>query len=188
MPLVDVDWTPATGVHTAAAALGRTALLDWCIAVLTGRVVGADPSTPSLRWIGGAAAGTDEHRDYWARPTVAYWPRVWAARALRYEWEPDAERAVLAGLQDDAWRVREHCCALAGGHEIADAAATLAVLAATDQTLRVRRAAITALAEVGEVEQADAIRDALTDLVPAVRQTAEQALRRMSERLDRQLD
>ncbi|MGI8417074.1 MAG: HEAT repeat domain-containing protein [Nakamurella sp.] len=189
VPLVDDDWTPATGVHAAAAALGRQTLIDWCIDVLTGSALGVDPATPSLRWIGGAAAGTDEHRDYWAGPKVAYWPRVWAARALRYVWESDAEHAVLAGLRDEAWRVRERCCALAGTHEIADAAGRLAELTSeVDQTLRVRLAAITALAEVAEFEQADAISRAVTDPVPAMRQAAEQSLRRLSERLDRRLD
>lgn len=189
VPLVDDDWTPATGVHAAAAALGRQTLIDWCIDVLTCSASGADPSTPSLRWIGGAAAGTDEHRDYWASPKVAYWPRVWAARALRYVWESDAEHAVLAGLRDEAWRVREHCCALAGAHEIADAADRLADLASdVDQTLRVRLAAITALAEVAEFEQTEAIRDAVTDPAAAVREAAERALQRLSQRLDRPLD
>lgn len=182
-------WTPTSGVRAAERALGRTALVDWCVELLTGRVAGADPSTPSLRWIGGAAAGTDAHRDYWARPEMAYWPRVWAARALRYVWQPSCASAVVAGLDDAAWRVREHCCALAGAHEIADAADRLAALGSDiEQTPRVRAAAVKALAAVGEYEHAAAIKVALDDPEPAVREAAERALRLLADRLDRPLD
>lgn len=137
-PATEQDpWTPSAGVRAAEAALGRSVLIDWCLDLLTGRVPGADPTSPSLRWIGGDAAGTDLHRDHWARPDLDYWPRVWAARALRYVWEAVAEPAVIAGFDDPAWRVREHCCALAGSHQIADAADRLAALAdAAESALR----------------------------------------------------
>jgi HEAT repeat protein len=143
-----------------------------------------------LRWIGGDAAGTDAHRSYWARPDLDYWPRVWAARALRYVWAALAEPAVIVGLEDPAWRVREHCCALARSQQIAAAANRLAALADADveDTPRVRVAAIKALAVVGEYEHSEALRLALHDPERPVRDAAEGALLRLAERLDRPID
>jgi hypothetical protein len=46
-------------------------------------------------------------------PRQEYWFRVWAARGLLYVWIPTAEPAVLAGLHDPAWRVREMCAKVA---------------------------------------------------------------------------
>lgn len=128
-PHIDEAWTPARGVRAAERTLGRAELVDWCVGLLTGDIDGADPDTPSLRWIGGGAAGDGRNRTYWEHENHAYWPRVWAARALRYVWEPWAARAVIRGLDDPAWRVREHCCALVRVRELADAADRVAELA-----------------------------------------------------------
>lgn len=162
--------------------------MDWCRDLLAGRIECADPDTPSLRWIGGPPAGPDAERGGWSG-TVAYWPRVWAARALRYVWDPAAAADVLAGLRDSSWRVREHCAALVGRYEIAAAAEALCWLADadTEDTVRVRIAAVRALAEVAESEQVERLSTALHDPDPRVRSAAEQALRRTAARLDRPL-
>ncbi|WP_244248136.1 HEAT repeat domain-containing protein [Rathayibacter sp. VKM Ac-2801] len=38
-----------------------------------------------------------------------YWPELWGARALLYVWDDDAADAVIAGLANSSWRVREMC-------------------------------------------------------------------------------
>ncbi len=180
---------PSSGVLAAEDSLGHDVLVDWCLALLTGAAGGADRKTPSLRWIGGPAAGTDCDRHHWARSDLNYWPRVWAARALRYAWDDRAAGPVIAGLDDDAWRVREHCCAVVGLRELADAADRLAELTDPDQedAPRVRTAAVKALAQVGEFEHGDALQRAMIDPDRKVRDAADAALERLAERIDRPL-
>ncbi|MCM6764280.1 HEAT repeat domain-containing protein [Rathayibacter sp. ZW T2_19] len=38
-----------------------------------------------------------------------YWPELWGARALLYVWDDEAADAVVAGLANSSWRVREMC-------------------------------------------------------------------------------
>lgn len=188
-PTIDDGWRPASGVMAAQDALGHDVLIDWCIALLRRDVEGADPRTPSLRWIGGRAAGSDAERRYWARDDLTYWPRAWAARALRYVWDDSAARPVIDALADDAWRVREHCCTVVRLRELADAAEKVATLTdpRREATLRVRLAAVRALAVVGEFEHADALRQAIFDPEPRVSDAAGTAIRVLAERLDRNL-
>jgi hypothetical protein len=188
-PNIGDGWMPAFGVAAAEDALGHDELIDWCIALLTG-TANADRPAPSLRWLAGAAAGSDSNRDYWARKELEHWPRVWASRALRYVCNQRAAVAVFGGLDDREWRVREHCCAIAGLRELADAADRLAELTREDREAkpRVRLAAVRALALVGDHEYAQAIRRAVnTDPDPKVSEAAEQALHTASQRLDRQI-
>ena len=138
------------------------------------------PRTPTrlpLGWFGGRSA---------AGWTQDYWPRVWAARGLLHGYRPEAAPAVVAGLDDDAWRVREMCAKVARAQELGAAAEALHRLT-SDEVPRVRVAALRALARVGEAEDADAVRDGLDDPEPSVAAAAERALREMSRRLDRDL-
>jgi HEAT repeat protein len=116
----------------------------------------------------------------------AYWPRVWGARGLLHLYRPQAEPAVVAGLSDEHWRVREMCAKVARAHEVGAAAAALSARCA-DQVPRVRAAAVRALAVVGEAEDADAVRDCLDDPERSVAAAAERALTALSKRLDRDL-
>ena len=177
-------WTPAAGVATAEAALGPASVVAWCCALLTGRLAPDDPDGPPLEWIGGAPGTFPLER--WRRPDQAYWPRVWAIRALRYVWDSSAEAAVRAALVDESWRVREHACAVVALREVPDAAQQVAALT-VDPVPRVRRVACKALAAVGEAEQAYALRAAMDDEDPAVRGGAERALAELARRLDRPL-
>jgi HEAT repeat protein len=117
---------------------------------------------------------------------LVYWPRVWAARGLLHVYLPDASPAVVNGLDDDAWRVREMCAKVARAQEIGAAADALH-RRTSDEVPRVRVAALRALARVGEAEDADAVRDCLDDPERSVVVAAERALREMSRRLDRDL-
>jgi HEAT repeat protein len=117
---------------------------------------------------------------------LVYWPRVWAARGLLHVYLPHAESAVVDGLHDDAWRVREMCAKVARAQEIGAAADALHGRT-SDEVTRVRVAALRGLARIGEAEDADVVRDCLDDPELDVAGAAEQALREMSRRLDREL-
>ncbi len=117
---------------------------------------------------------------------VDYWPRVWAARGLLHVYRSQAGPAVVGGLSDESWRVREMCAKVARAHEVGAASEELARLCA-DDVPRVRAAAVRALAVVGEAEHADAVRDCLDDPETAVAAAAQRALRELGRRLDRPL-
>lgn len=74
-----------------------------------------------------------------------YWLRVWAMRALLYVWEDTAGPAVLAGLADESWRVREMAAKVIARRQLGEALAALARLG-DDPVVRVRTAAARALA------------------------------------------
>lgn len=119
-------------------------------------------------------------------PGHAYWARVWAARALRYVWNEYAAAATGHALGDAHWRVREMAAKVVGDHEVADTADRLVILTG-DEIPRVRKAAVRALAVVGEGEQADAVRSLLDDPDESVAAAAATALASLSQRLDRPL-
>jgi hypothetical protein len=173
--------TPAERVRDAVARNGVDPVVTWCAAVLTGDRW--DGPTGDLNWVADAAVHSDE---WLANPVNGYWPRVWAARALLYAWRPYAVPAVVAGLSDEAWRVREMCAKVARLREIGEAGDTLADLA-RDPVTRVRVAAVRALALVGESEHVAAVTSAADDPEPAVRKEADAAKRTMEKRLDRPL-
>jgi HEAT repeat protein len=114
------------------------------------------------------------------------WYPVWALRGLLYAWDPAAEPAVVAALSLDAWRVREMAAKVCLVREIGAAGDVLAELV-DDPVPRVRIAAARAVAAVGEAEYAPALRRLVEDVDPACRAAADDALRRLSERLDRDL-
>lgn len=111
---------------------------------------------------------------------------MWAARGLLHVYRPQAASAVVAGLDDDSWRVREMCAKVVRVQELGAAAESLH-RRTSDEVPRVRAAAVRGLARVGEAEDADAVRDCLDDPEPGVARAAETALREMSRRLDRVL-
>lgn len=178
--------TPAERVAEACARWGEAEVVRRCVSLLrlspdlvpTGddlelaMVLGGRPDE---KWIAGGRDGA--HR---------YWPRVWAARALRYVWNDSASAAVLDALGDDHWRVRETASKLVRDHEIGEAADVLVDLLG-DDTPRVRVAAVRALGEIGEGEHADAMRELRTDGEESVAAAAASALRTLSRRLDRPL-
>jgi hypothetical protein len=175
---------PEVLVGEACATHGTATIARWCADLLLGRVAPDDPSSPTLVWIGGAAA--ELRRGDIRERGQDYWARVWAARALRYAWTPGLEPAVVRGLTDPAWRVREMSAKVSGQREIGEAGDALADLVA-DEVPRVRAAAVRALGAVGESEHVEAVRDALDDPESSVRRAAEQALALLRRRLDRPL-
>lgn len=103
-----------------------------------------------------------------------YWPELWGARALLYVWDDEAADAVIAGLANPAWRVREMCarvCAerLLGGQK------KLTRLT-TDENPRVRAAGARALLAVAAAGIASG-RDAKGEFAASVEQTYATMLR-----------
>lgn len=160
---------PGPRVRLLAQEVGRRPVSAWCAAVLGG----ADPGDGVL-WVGGrhAAARIEEP-----------WPRVWAARALLYVWDDLACDAVVAALEDEAWRVREMAAKVVRLRELPGAHLLPALL--RDPLPRVRVAGLRALAAVGESEHADAVVEAVDDDEADVARAAIRAVGELEKRLDR---
>lgn len=154
---------PRHQVQAAVARVGEATVAGWCVEVLRG-----GHNEEAFEVLCGP------HWRGLIRSNVL-WGRVWGARGLLYAWAPTAAPAVVSGLDDPAWRVREMCAKVVRLRELPDAADRLFELALNDEVPRVRAAAVRALARVGEAEHADAVR------------SDETALRELSRRLDRSL-
>ncbi|GAB2611533.1 HEAT repeat domain-containing protein [Pseudactinotalea suaedae] len=177
---------PREWVADACARHGEEAVLAWCAELLGG----AAPESRDLDvhldldLIGGPGA-TRMVRDSGAE----YFPRVWAARAMRYAWRESgpagaaAQAALVVGLRDPHWRVREMSAKVVALHEVGAAADALAPLL-SDEVPRVQAAAARAIGEIGEHEHLAAVDAAVTDPDGMVARAAERALDRLRERLD----
>jgi HEAT repeat protein len=175
------DVTPGERVRSACARHGDDAVVTWCAELVAGASWG--DSADSLDWVVDATA----HSESWLRnPVNQYWPRVWAARAFLYAWRDHAASAVVAGLSDEAWRVREMCAKVARLREIGETGGELSTLV-NDPVTRVRVAALRGLAVVGDTEHAAAVVTAQGDPESTVRRAAELAHRDMARRLDHPL-
>jgi hypothetical protein len=197
---------PRDRLTEAGRQFGERRVALWCANLLVDRVgtsdpAGADPHTADpdsadparplreglpLGWLGGVGAAYYLEREAAGNPEPDYWPRVWAARGLLYVWDDDAEDAVIAGLDDPAWRVREMCAKVIRLHQIGAAGDKLVRLCG-DEVPRVRVSALRGLARIGESEHVDAVEAALDDEDRAVVAAAERALEEISSRLDREL-
>ncbi|MBG6135040.1 HEAT repeat domain-containing protein [Longispora fulva] len=175
---IPVSASPAERIRAASRRWTEPELVDRCAALLRG---GPADDPELLAYLGGRGAQPLLDLD-----ALVYWPAVWAARALLYAWHPTAASAVVAALGHDAWRVREMCAKVCALRELGEAADPLAA-ALADPVPRVRAAAARGLGVVGEAEHAGPLRKALTDTDPEVRRRADQALARLSDRLDRPL-
>lgn len=159
---------------------GSQLICQWCAELITGRIAATDPDHPALDMLGGGSY----LRRIRSGVSPDYWVRVWAARALLYVWDDCVAPAVITGLADEHWRVREMCAKVCRLRDLGTAGDALARLV-PDETARVRVAAIRALARVGEAEHADVVRRALDDQDRAVAGAAEDALSALADRLDR---
>jgi len=143
--------TPGERIRSVVERHGAAALVDWCVRTLAG----ADTDTEAadgiswLEWTGGGPGSYHLQRAISGNPEPGYWPRVWAARALLYAWDSAAVPAVVAGLSDQHWRVREMCAKVAARHRLEEAGSTLAELR-DDPVDRVRIAAQRAFMIVGQ--------------------------------------
>jgi len=166
--------------------IGRPEVVGWCAGLLDGSIRYDDPGHPPVTWLGGAHAASLLKRHAFESRDQDYWPRVWGARGLLHVWAAEARRAVIGGLSDPAWRVREMSAKIVRAQELADAETELSALVA-DPAPRVRAAALLALGRVGESEHAQAVARSRRDSSPLVRRAAEMALGELAGRLDLRL-
>ena len=163
-------------LRAAAQRYGEREFAQRCAALLSG----GDEDAEFLQYLGGrASAGAIEGS--WPR----HWQRSWGARGLEHYWVEGAAASVLAGLADEAWRVRMVCARVCAIRELGEPERLAALL--RDGNWRVRDAAAWALGRSGEYEHADALREALDDPEPKVRARAERAITELAARLDREL-
>lgn len=184
-----LDARPAERALTAARELGADRLRTWCADLLTGRATYGDPVDPDPGWISGPPARTWGSPERLAVREETSWPRVWAARTLLHVWDESVcsgptVSAVVDGLTDPAWRVREMCAKVAARGELGAAADAAAALVEQDDVTRVRAAAVRVVGAVGEHEHLEVVLRAQVDREQVVRAAADRALRQLVERLD----
>ena len=168
---VPLDESPGKRIEDAVALLGEREVAIRAASLLSGGNEGEE----FLLWVGGRhAQGVLD-----GAPPL-YWPEVWGARALIYAWDDEAAPAVIAGLRDRAWRVREMCAKVCVTRTIAEPAQLLPLL--SDPNPRVRAAGLRALAEVGSADNTEAMRALLKDPEKDVRRQAQQSLERLAAR------
>lgn len=184
-----------TPAELAASPRARTAALlelapesdvaAWCAGLLTGTASWSEPDRPPAEWVGGRSMAAFRERGL-MEDVNAYWLRVWGARVLLYAWDDAAAPAVVGGLSDEAWRVREMSAKVALLRDLGQAGDALAALA-EDEVPRVRKAVARALGALGEAEHADALRELCSDEETSVAAAAQKAFVAMERRLDREL-
>lgn len=126
--------TPKQSIELECARRGEADVVAGCVELLAGR----DVDDELVFAIGGP--GARSVLDGWQQ----YWLRVWAMRALLYAWDDTARPAVLAGLADQAWRVREMAAKVIARRQLGDALADVAKLR-DDPVPRVRAVAARAV-------------------------------------------
>ena len=128
--------TPRQRIAIECAQHGPGALVAACQALLRGSP--DDVSDDMIGVLGGESA--PEVLDGGAGGRSGYWPRVWAARGLLYQWDPAATQAIIGATHDEAWRVREMAAKVVARHKVGDALDAVAALRG-DEVERVRAAA-----------------------------------------------
>lgn len=184
-PTVELSKPPAMRLGALTALAGATVVAEWCARLLSGVAPYDDPQWPSIGWLGGAHATSLLRRRGKDLGDQAYWPRVWAARGLLHIWSQAAAAAVVTGLCDEAWRVREMAAKVAGKRELGDAVDELVHLT-DDPVPRVRLAAIRALGRIGDVDALDALDRLSQDRDLTVRIVSGEVSKRLRERLNRE--
>jgi len=126
--------SPEQSIELECARRGETGVVAGCVELLAGR----DVDDELVFAIGGPGAQSV------LGGGQRYWLRVWAMRALLYVWEDTAQAAVLTGLEDEAWRVREMAARVSARRQLGEALTAIAGLR-DDPVARVRAAAARAL-------------------------------------------
>jgi hypothetical protein len=148
----DLSASPHERLRELTGYLDEADVATWCGELLSAPVAYEDPGSPSLTWLGGHHAAELLARGALGSGVHDYWPRVWAARALLYVWNPGVASTVVAALQDDHWRVREMAAKVVRKREIGEAADALITLT-DDETARVRTAAVRAIDALHSAER-----------------------------------
>ena len=168
---VPLDESPGKRIEDAVALMGEREVAVRAASLLAGGNEGQE----FLLWVGGRhAQGVLD-----GAPPL-YWPEVWGARALMYAWDDEAAPAVIRGLSDQAWRVREMCAKVCVTHQVASVDQLTPLLG--DQNPRVRAAGLRAIAEIGTEAVTESMRALLKDPEKDVRRQAQQSLERLTKR------
>lgn len=165
--MTDIDLTasPETRVRAAIADLGEREVVDRAIALLAGFNAGED----FLLIAGGKHA-----QGLLDGAPPLYWPEVWGARVLLTAWAPEATEAITAGLQNQAWRVREMCARVVGVHAVPARDQLIELL--TDDVARVRAVAARALGAIGTEDDVVILEKLFRDPEVDTRRAAQQAI------------
>jgi hypothetical protein len=166
------ELSPADRIAKVVAELGE----DEVVARATALIAGLNAGEEFLLAVGGRHA-----QGILDGAPPLYWPEVWGARTFLYVWSDSAVPAILAGLGNQAWRVREMSAKVVARRAL-EFPAEVAVLA-TDEVARVRAQAARALAEIGGAEQVDVLRSLLKDPEIEVRREAGAALKKVRAKL-----
>jgi hypothetical protein len=137
--------TPRQSIAFECQRRGEKAVARECVAILSGR--GIDEAI--LQVLAGPGAITVLNGG--AGGVEGYWPRVWAMRGLLYAWDPSATRAVVEGVNDSSWRVREMSAKVVAKRHLGETHDAMTVLL-DDTVERVRAAAERALIRLVESE------------------------------------
>ena len=139
--------TPRESVEDECRRVGTKQVVASCVAILRD----GDVDEETLRVLAGPAAegvllGHEGGR-------LGYWPRVWAMRGFLYAWDATAAGTavdvVIAGAQDESWRVREMSAKVVARHQLVEAFEAMESLKG-DDVARVRSAAERALVRLVE--------------------------------------
>lgn len=166
------DDSPAERIAKVVAELGE----DDVIARATALIAGLNAGEEFLLAVGGRHA-----QGILDGAPPLYWPEVWGARTFLYVWNDSAAPAVLAGLGNQAWRVREMSAKVVARRELAYPAEVAEL--ATDEVARVRAQAARALGEIGTADSVDVLRSLLKDPEIEVRREAGGALKKLRAKL-----
>jgi hypothetical protein len=158
----------AARIASATERYGEDGLVQRAIGLLQGRNEGEE----ILLYLGGRHA-----RGILDGAPALYWPEVWGARALLHVWDGSAVSAVLAGVENQAWRVREMCLKVCAVRELGDTSSLKRRL--TDENARVRSAAAHAVAVVGSADDRPLLERLLRDPDKDVRRAAGEALKKL---------
>ena len=165
------DDSPQDRVAAAIAILGETEVVERAVALLAGLNAGEEFLI---------VAGGPHAQGLLDGAPPLYWPEVWGARVLLYAWNDSAVDAVTAGLQNQAWRVREMCARVTAARNLPFAAELRELL--RDDTARVRGSAARALGEIGEATDSELLAKLFKDPEIDVRRAADQATKRLTAR------
>jgi hypothetical protein len=166
------DDSPAERIAKVVEQLGE----DEVIARATALIAGLNAGEEFLLAVGGRHA-----QGILDGAPPLYWPEVWGARTFLYVWNDSAIPAVLAGLGNQAWRVREMSAKVVARRELAYPAEVAAL--AVDEVARVRAQAARALGEIGGADEVDVLRSLLKDPEIEVRREAGGALKKLRAKL-----
>ena len=165
------DDTPASRVAAAVAASSEADVVERAIALLAGYNVGEEFLL---------VAGGEHAQGLLDGAPPLYWPEVWGARVLLYAYNDTATDAVLAGLHNQAWRVREMCTRVAAARAVPAQSQLRELLG--DEVARVRAAAARALGVLGSASDVELMTTLFRDPEVDVCRSAQQAIAAIEKR------